>query len=789
MDGRSALVYVDPADRDGRRRVAALASRVLAEYDSGLLLEVTDAQVTALERTGYEVAVQRDAEQLHLGAFTVATAAPSARRLDAHRADAEPYAVVQLAGPVDEAWKAALTAMGVELLEFVPRHAFLVRLPAGADDDVAALPFVRWVGPFLPQYKISPRLLAGGRRRVTRAEDLDVEVAPTAAPFDPEGNLQVTVVEGGERAAVAAAVEALGGNVVAQSGTQLVVALDPGRVAELATIPSVRWISRYAPPQVTNDVAVDLINLRAVRDGPAPLGLRGSGQIVAVTDTGLDATHPDLVGRVVAAFSYGRPGLTDDPDGHGTHVTGSLLGDGFASAGRVAGMAPAARVVVQSMFRDFSGRCVTPGNPPVEQTGLTTISIPPDLGGLLAEAYTHGARVHNNSWTTNVYGDYDAHSQQVDDFVWQHRDAVLVYGAGNAAEDRDRDGTVDHDSTGSPATAKNCITVGATESMRPAEPITWADSSYCPDRTPDPPDDDSRIFPNEPLVIDRTSNNPHGLAAFSSRGPTDDGRIKPDVVAPGTNILSTRSSTSDLTARGPDGRNAPNGRYAFFSGTSMATPITAGAAVLLRQFLGDRSAHRPSAALVKALLINSAEPLHGQYERPEIGLTEIGPVPNDDCGWGLVNLREAVAPASPRIAWFHDLWEDPATSLRTGAAADFALAVTDPVEPLKATLVWTDPPGPVGGQDILVNDLDLEIAAPDGTTHVGNAGQYPPGSRCLRPDGRDGCNNVEGVLIELPAVGPYTVRVRAHEVQSDPQDYALVVSGAFVPPAAGKVIP
>jgi subtilisin family serine protease len=792
---RIVLVYADAGDREGRRRITSLASAVLAEYDGSVLVAATDEQVAALDREGYGVSVQRDADEIHIGAFTFATAEPLAREAVARRADTEPYAIVQFMGSVNDAWKTALVSLGIEFVEFVPRHGFLVRIPAGIADAVAALPFVRWIGPFLPQYKISPRLLVGGRRRVTASEGLDVQVDPGAAPLDPKGNLQVTVIKAAAAYEAAAAVEALGGVVIERSGTQVVIALDPARVVELATVPSVWWISRYVAAQLTNTVSVDLVNVRAVRDGTAPLGLLGTGQIVAVTDTGLDATHPDIATHVVAGYSYGRPtgkqggpGLTDDPVGHGTHVIGSILGDGSASSDQVKGMAPEARVVIQSMTSDdFDSGCETPPgvSPPVKRFSERRFSIPSDFTPLLEQGYGDGARVHNNSWTTRG-GEYDPYARQVDAFVAQHRDYVVLFGSGNDGEDRDRDGIVDRDSMGGPATAKNCIAVGATEGLRLEATPTWEDIRYCPPRTADPPDADSSCFPISPLRSDRQADNPHGLAAFSSRGPTNDGRIKPDLVAPGTSILSTRSTTSTRAPLGPDGKPASGGHYAFSSGTSMATSITAGAVVLLRQFLVDRKAHQPSAALVKALLINAAQPLRGQYTPPEIGA-----VPNDDCGWGLVNLREALAPSPPRIVWLHDRWADPALSLATGAAASFTITVTDPAEPLKATLVWTDPAaGLAAAGPRLVNDLDLEIAAPDGTTHLGNAGHYPAGSPYLSTDGRDRCNTVEGVVIEAPSTGSYTVHVRAHLVPSGPQDYALVLSGAFTPPTAtGTTIP
>ncbi len=105
-----------------------------------------------------------------------------------------------------------------------------------------------------------------------------------------------------------------------------------------------------------------------------------------------------------------------------------------------------------------------------------------------------------------------------------------------------------------------------------------------------------------PISNDPISDNPNGVAAFSSRGPTDDGRIKPEIVAPGTNIISTRSHMPNASYSA-----IYNDDYVYDSGTSMATPMVSGMAALVRQWLNEeRGMAAPSAALVKALLLNGA---------------------------------------------------------------------------------------------------------------------------------------------------------------------------------------
>src|SRR5262249_6636596 len=136
------------------------------------------------------------------------------------------------------------------------------------------------------------------------------------------------------------------------------------------------------------------------------------------------------------------------------------------------------------------------------------------------------ARTHTNSWGDRTnFGVYTSNAREIDDFVWNHRDCIICFAAGNEGKDTNSDGVIDRGSVTPPGTAKNCITVRATEILRPPFNITYRPFGFC-----------SATFRN-----DLVANNAEGVAAFSSRGPTRDGRIKPDVVAPGTSILSTRS--------------------------------------------------------------------------------------------------------------------------------------------------------------------------------------------------------------------------------------------------------
>jgi hypothetical protein len=248
-----------------------------------------------------------------------------------------------------------------------------------------------------------------------------------------------------------------------------------------------------------------------------------------------------------------------------------------------------------------------------------------------------------------------------------------------------------------------------------------------------------------------------GMMAFSGRGPTTDGRIAPHVVAPGTWVASLRSSLASQTSWG----NHINAYYTYMGGTSMSTPQVAGAVALVRQAYLSRG-HAPSAALVKATIIQSARDVPGQYPAPH---NDAGPIPNNDEGWGALNVAAAVAPGRRFV--------DENYALQTGQEMVYTYTATASVQAARFTLVWTDYPAAVNAAVALVNDLDLEVTAPDGRVYRGNvfsAGWSATGGNADRR------NNVEAVYLPTSQAGTYRVRVRAHNTPQGPQNYALLVS-------------
>lgn len=269
------------------------------------------------------------------------------------------------------------------------------------------------------------------------------------------------------------------------------------------------------------------------------------------------------------------------------------------------------------------------------------------------------------------------------------------------------------------------------------------------------------------LAVGASSDTPsQGNHCSGGTGPTSDGRRKPEVYLPGCGTLSSRWSTACSTTSS--------------SGTSMASPAVAGAGLLVRQYFADgyypsrsasiADAFSPSGALVKACLVNSA-----------VNMTGVSGYPSNLEGWGRIKLDNTmVTTGNPRSLVVRDVRN--ASGLLDDEVYEQQIQSTNSGERMRITLVWTDPPAAAGAGIADINDLDLEVVAPDSSLYLGNVFD---GNASITGGTRDDKNNVEQVHIAAPALGDWTVRVRATQTNAGfnggRQGYALVISGAIVP--------
>jgi len=621
-------------------------------------------------------------------------------------------AVAVFSRPLRDGDRHALLEAGVTPVAPL-RGGWLVRGDVPHARDV---PGVAWMGRVPPEARIDPALRLGGDRIVAVATLLPG--ADSAAIATRLSGALLPVDGVGERRIVSA----------------LSAAEVPRWIEVLAADPDVLWLGRRGRRVLLNDESVWVGQSGTVGETPLfAAGITGEGQIAGLIGTGLDVdscwfsdpsglpavndatgiiTSPTRRKVIAVDFLWGEddpanPAAWDD-QGHGTHVAGTLAGDGgtFGVHDGYDGMAPGAKLVVQDGGALVDDCADLPG------LGCPVV----DLVPLFEQAWAQGARVHSNSWgdqenaaISNVYTDG---SEDADIAAWHHPDLLLVFAAGN-------DGGTDQ--VFSPSNAKNTISVGAT------------------------------------LPGDQADE----IAAFSSGGPTSDGRIKPDLVFPGQAIGSA-ASDADVTTGNCDIRDV--------SGTSMATPGIAGLALLVRQYFEDgwyptaapvaTDGFDPTSALVKATLIASAQPMLAEQAF---------------AGWGRPQL-DLVLPldaTAPRDLLAVDEGEG---FLGEEDAVEFEIEVLDSAESLRVVLVWRDPPSSPMAESHLVNDLDLLVHAPDGAMLFANVLE---GFWSQVGGGADRVNNVEVVRVETPEVGTWQISVSPFEIAEGPQPWALVVSGAF----------
>lgn len=614
-------------------------------------------------------------------------------------ADRRGYFLVQFRGPVTDLDRAEIEQQGGRIISYVPDFAFLVSLPGSARAGLAGSDRVHWVGLYQPAYKIS-----------TMMQMKEAGPHSLVLLLFPEESLTAT----------AEAVRQAGGTIEETSDNginkMLKVNLDLAFVDRVAQIPAVAWIEPYQVPQWHNSSAQWVVqtwtaNNRHLWD----LGIKGQGQVISTADTGIRTTHNQFRDAALGITTFGdfpthrkiiaykktveSTSITFGDNSansyHGTHTAGTVAGD---DAPNGTDARDGMAINAKIYFLDGGGTA-SPG-----------VFIPLDLNDMFILPYNGNAggaaRIMSNSWGSSNGGTYDTGSMAADQFMWNHPDFLLFFSNGNDGSP----GTV-----GSPATAKNVISAGGTGNG------TGANTIY----------------------------------SSTSRGPAADGRRKPTICAPAT-----------LSSAG----GGTNTSYVTLSGTSMASPAMAGATVLIRQYLVDgwyptgaadpaNSIPNPSAALLKAMAINSAEPDVSGYT-----------VPDNNIGWGRINDESVCyfAGDTRRLALV-----DNTVGLLTGEYVEYQVYVAGNSIPLKASLVWTDYPGTPLAAVELVNDLNL--TATDGS--VTYKGSVYSGGQSVTGGTADNRNVEECVRRSSPTIGLWTFRVQAQNVPTGPQKFALVITG------------
>lgn len=530
----------------------------------------------------------------------------------------------------------------------------------------------------------------------------------------------------------------------------------------ISTVSADSQVTRVAlsrPMQTLNNLAREITQLGALGSEPfTELGLDGTGVVIGISDTGIDETScffRDTVHGQVPRSSIQRP-VTDNKyrkviqyiaysgssgdyaAGHGSHVAGTVAGLCAYEKNNVAmnanrGMASGAKIAFFDIGINNKGQ---------------DLAIPDDLAaGIFSTARSAGARIHSNSWGGGYL--YDAFTLATDKYLYGRDDFLAIFAAGNS-------GSTGAYTVNSPALSKNALAVACSNTGHTGN-----------------------------SKIDH-------IASFSSHGPALDGRIKPDITAPG-NYLSS------VLARA-EGSSGTSCLLASKSGTSMATPVVAGTAGLISQYFQDIKFWKkfcdpqytfckvftPSGILLKALLLQSGKSVNGYDGNGGVRLSSL---PDTYQGFGRVNLASLLpqmiysAAGSPFTLFMDEM------KLSELTEKVYAVQVSSAAQPLKVTLSWFDPPNEVFAARFLLHDLDLVVESPSGQVFYGNALVGADDSPALGTQ-RDEINNNEQVTIVAPVVGAWTVRVQSKRLtQAFTQKFAVVIiaQGTIVP--AARVAP
>ncbi len=609
---------------------------------------------------------------------------------------AAPHMLVQFGEPITAAERAEVKNAGLRLLSYLGSHTYFATFDSPQPDvsalaDGAGLSAVREIQT---AWKLDPRLLAGEFPEWTTAglgmTDDGQPLVAVYIMFHQDVDLGTIGVD------VAATYQAKIRDRL-ESVNSLVAEVPAGVIVALAEEDVVQWIEP-ALPRLSDCNNSNRSRTQAAVVQGAPYNLDGSGVNVMVYDGGtVRSSHNDFGGRVSVRDGSG---MSD----HATHVAGTIGGSGASSGGTYKGMAPA--VTMESYGFEWNG------------SGVFLYNNPGDLEDDYSEAInTYGVHIANNSigtnttlyWDCDITGDYGITSALIDNIV---RGSVsggapfrVIWANGNERQDP-RCGD-EYYTTAPPAGAKNHITVGALNSNN--DSMTW----------------------------------------FSSWGPVDDGRLKPDISAPGCQSNDDNGVTSCSSSGNND--------YAVKCGTSMACPTVTGLCALLLEDYRDQfpSLDDPRNSTLKILLAHNA-------------VDRGNPGPDYQFGYGSVRIQDTID--FMRLGHFTE------EQVSQNGTITLEVQVNSGEGPLKVTLAWDDAAGTPNVNPALVNDLDLRVFDPAMNQY------YPwtldpanPSANAVQTQA-DHVNNIEQVLVDNPTAGTWTIQVYGYDVPDGPQPFSLCAS-------------
>jgi hypothetical protein len=767
-----------------QRLLSSRAVRKLKKYGNYSVVEVGDAELGSLDGNTLERARLRDDLNLvMLKRGQIDTTGPEpviSGELRQPDSTSRALHLIQLFGPPTPETVQSLTATGATIVGYIPNNTYLMWTTSSQRRKLHALgqassSAVQWDGPYHPAYKLDPHIKLDSVEQIPAS----IQVLDTPGSNDTIALIKQIATK------VLAPESSVFGTV------RIRILTESYRLKELAKASHVLSIERWSGMKLMDEradqivagaLSFDTVNNIQVSHPTAPgyptflnsLGFDSDFDFsVDVGDTGFDVgsadaakVHPDFlnssgVSRVAYLHDFTNDFHPTDPTilpthdalGHGT-INASLIG-GFNNKTGSAfvdaqgfqyglGIAPFARIGVSKLFPDSANSAVF------------------SYTGFISAAYRSGARISSNSWGSNCSDGFcNQYSDDTNEFDGLVRDAdptapgnqsmTIVFAAGN-------DGDTNAPSVSVPGTAKNVIAVGLSENVRGIQ------TDGCG-------------------VTVRDADNAQDVVFFSGFGPVQDGRAKPDLVAPGSHMVGAATqdkiyASAPAADLGVCDRYFPAGQtlYTWSSGTSHSTPIVSGAAALAYQWLRNQLGPDPSPALVKALLLNSTSYLNGAFGGDSL--------PGAHQGWGLLDIGRMFESTS-RI--LYDESESRTFTESGGAPFETAGIIADATKEFRVMLVWTDAPGSGATNAPYVNQLNLEVVV-DGVVYSGNnfQGQYSKAGGQT-----DFLNNVQSVRLPAGTTGPVAIRVRPTVIAGDgvpgnasvlDQDFALVVTNATESP-------